>query len=363
MNIHIDIGHPAHVHFFRNLISEMKSSGHNVVVTARKKEVSVELLNQYGIEFIDRGELKGSLVRKAIDMPMIDMKLRRIFKEKEIDLSLGILNPYVAQTSWFLKKPSIIFNDTENAKLALKLTKPFCSAIMTPDCYKDEIGKKQIRYPGYHELAYLHPNRFQPDPSILESLGVEKEEIFSIIRFVSWQASHDVGHPGISSKNKTLAVKEFSKYGRVFISSEGKLPKELRKFQIKIPPTRIHHAMKYATLLYGESSTMASECALLGTPAIYLDNEGRGYTDEQEKEFGAVFNFTESEKDQTASIKKGIEILKDAKVKKKWSKKRVRILKDKIDVTEFLSWLINNFPRSLEKMRKEPDYANKFKSK
>ena len=35
MNLLIDIGHPAHVHLFRNFYREMREKGHNVLVTAR----------------------------------------------------------------------------------------------------------------------------------------------------------------------------------------------------------------------------------------------------------------------------------------------------------------------------------------
>ena len=35
MNILIDIGHPAHVHLYRNFYSEMKAKGHNLHVTVK----------------------------------------------------------------------------------------------------------------------------------------------------------------------------------------------------------------------------------------------------------------------------------------------------------------------------------------
>jgi len=60
------------------------------------------------------------------------------------------------------------------------------------------------------------------------------------------------------------------------------LPDELKKYQIKIAPHRIHDAMAFASLIFGESATMVSEGAILGIPAIYLDNTGRHYTREQE---------------------------------------------------------------------------------
>jgi len=42
---------------------------------------------------------------------------------------------------------------------------------------------------------------------------------------------HDVGQYGV--QNKIALVKELEKYGRVFVTSEGKLDKELKKISNK----------------------------------------------------------------------------------------------------------------------------------
>ena len=132
------------------------------------------------------------------------------------------------------------------------------------------------------ELSYLHPNYFKPNKDILNHLKLGVNDRFTFIRFVSWKANHDVGHNGISIENKFLAVKEFEKYGKVFISSEELLPSKFDKYLIKIPKHLIHSVLFYASLVYGESATMASESAVLGTPSIYIDDDGKA-TDEQEK--------------------------------------------------------------------------------
>lgn len=54
------------------------------------------------------------------------------------------------------------------------------------------------------------------------------------------------------------------------------MPAELESFKRKIPPEKMYDALAFSALLYGESATMASECAVLGTPAIYLDDFGQG---------------------------------------------------------------------------------------
>ena len=111
---------------------------------------------------------------------------------------------------------------------------------------------------------------------------------------------------------------------------------------------KIHSVLYFAKLFYGESATMASESAVLGTPAIYIDNDGRGYTNELESKYKIVFNFSETEKDQKKSIIKAKEIMSSYS-KYNWDKKREKILSDKIDVTNFLMENILKFSKKIKK--------------
>ena len=196
---------------------------------------------------------------------------------------------------------------------------------------------------------------------IFKELNLCNNSKFVLLRFVSWEASHDVGHNGITIANKLKAVREFGRYAHVFISSEKELPEELKRYNINISPARIHDVIAFASLVYGESATMASEAAVLGTPAIFLDNTGRYYTKEQESKYDIVFNYSESAIDQERSIKKGIEILKNAFTNDDWRGERVKLLNDKIDVTPFCVWFIENYPGSVKIMKENPDYQLRFK--
>jgi predicted glycosyltransferase len=342
----VDIGHPAHVHFFKHFIWEMKKGGHEILITASKKEITLDLLEKLGFDYIFTCKRYGG-VKFGYELIKRDIQMFNLARKFKPDLITGIHSTIAAHVSKITKAKSIIFTDTEHAKLANFVTFPFADVICTPTCFNKDLGKKQIRYNGYHELAYLHPNYFTPNPAVLDEMGLNKDDKFIILRFVSWAASHDIGHSGLNLEMKRKAVKEFSKYAKVFITSEAPLPNDLEK----IPPERIHDAMYYATLLYGESATMASECSILGTPAIFLDNDGRGYTDEQEKVYGSVFNFTESIEDQAKSIKRGVNLLEKENIKEDWRQKRQKLLKDKIDVTKWMTDLIINYPDSIELIR------------
>lgn len=336
MRILIDINHPAHVHYFRNFYKIMTAKGHSILFVSRNKEIEHQLLNYYNIPFISRGKGQEGKIGKFTYLLYANFKLLRIALKFKPDVFLNFLHPYPSQVAKILGKPSLVFSDTEHAKLHHQLTVPFATKIFTPACYRTDLGPKQVRFNGFMELSYLHPNYFKPDRKVLDILEVKEGEPFVIIRFVSWAAAHDFGHQGMSMENKRKVVKELSKLAKVFISSEKELPEDLKTYQLNLPKNMVHDALYFCSLLFGESATMASEAAVLGTNAIFLDNDGRGYTDELEVNFGLVTNFTESSEDQEKAINKAIEILQSPNIKQLGKEKRKRVLEEKIDTTSFM---------------------------
>lgn len=336
MRVLVDIGHPAHVHFYRNAIKELQNKGHEVFVTSRDKDVAVSLLDAYGINHMVLSSMKQGKSNLIKEWIIRDLKLLHIARKFKPDILTGISNPSIAHAAWLLNKKSIIFNDTEHATLGNKITHPFSDFIFTPSCFRKTLGTKQLKYEGYHELAYLHPDYFVPNPSTLKEVGLCESDKFAIIRFVSWGASHDMGQTGLSPETKREVVKRLSDLGRVLISSEKPLDPEFEQYRISVSPEKMHDLLYYATLLYGESATMASECAVLGTHAIFCDFAGRGYTDEEEIKYGLVYNYKLDAQSQLQSIEKAVELMKNPGLKNEGIQKRKKLLRDKINVTEFM---------------------------
>ncbi len=335
MKIMIDIGHPKHVHFFRNLHKILRQKGHQILITCRDKDVNMDLLEKYDIPYISRGKGSNTIVGKIIYMIIIDIWYFFVALKFRPDIMLGFSSIYPSHISLFLRTPYYCITDTEHS-MENKLFAPFSKYVITPKCYMGSFGKKHITFDSYLELAYLHPNYFQPDKAILEKLDIKEGEVFSIVRFVSWNASHDIGHTGISFENKIKVVDALLQYGKVLISAEGELPPELEEYRFPLHPVYLLDLLYYSSLLYGESATMATEAAVLGVPAIFHDDVGRGYTFELEKEYGHVYNFTESEEDQKRGIEKAKMILSDPKSKDLATKAAEKIVRDKVSTTDFL---------------------------
>lgn len=357
MRMVFDIGHPAHVHHFKNVIKELRKKNHKILLLSRDKDVAFKLLSAYKLNYVPLGKNYKNLIKKAINQLKINLKTLKICMKFKPDLLIGRASPNLAFASFILSIPFISFSDTEHARINFIFSFPFAKTIVTPSCFMKDLGKKNIRVNSYFELAYLHPNYFKPDHNILNLLGVEKNEKYIIMRFVSWKASHDIGYKGLSPEMKIKIVKELSKYVKVFISSEGTLPKDLESYQVKIPPEKMHDVLAFATLFTGEGATMASECACLGIPAIYINSLEVGYCIEQEKKYGLIFNYKNSD----GVLEEAIELLNTRNLKEEWQKRRRKMISEKIDITAFIVWLIENYPESVKIMKNNPDYQFNFK--
>ena len=105
MKILIDIGHPAHVHYFKNFIKIMESKGNQFLIISRNKEIEHYLLKQYDIPFIDRGKGQKRLIGKAVYYfkAVCLIYFKAIKFAPDIIMSSG--SPYTAFVSKLICKP------------------------------------------------------------------------------------------------------------------------------------------------------------------------------------------------------------------------------------------------------------------
>ena len=349
MKILIDIGHPGHVHLFRPFAQEMIRRGHKILFTCREKEFEKELLEVAGFDYISFGKKYKSTTGKILGLVKFDVREFKAGLKFKPDIFLSHGSPYAAHASFLLGKPHISLEDTGNME-QIRLYKPFTNFILVSSAFHKNLGKKQIIYNGYHELAYLHPNYFKPNEEILKRLKINPEQKYVVVRFVSWNATHDTGEEGLSlnEKNRLISLLESYNY-KIFISAEGVLPAEFEKYRISISPSLIHHVLAFASLFIGEGATMASECAMLGTPAIYVNSMEAGTIDEQER-YGLLFHF----RNGMGVIEKVKELLIIPNLKEEWQMRRERMLKNKIDVTAFMVWFVEKLSGKRKNYERKP---------
>lgn len=339
MKIIIDVNHPGHVHLFKNFVFEMQNRDWEILFTAKDKEVTLDLLKAYKLKYRNLGKHYSGTAGKIYSLFIHVWRLFFISLKFKPDLYLSHGSVPAAWVSFLLRKKYIAFEDTGNME-QIRLYKPFADAILTTKSFKKDFGKVHVRYNGYHEIAYLHPAYFSPNSKIFNFLGIDENTPYFILRFISWSASHDIGQGGLNLEMKRKIVGLLKKHGKVFISSEAKLPEDLKSFQIKIPPEKMHDALAYAQIFIGEGATMASECAVLGTPAVYI-NSMIAETISEQQDYGLLYHFTNTD----GLIEKIKELLATPNLKSIWKQRRDKMLSEKIDVTEFLINFINKFKK------------------
>ncbi len=357
----IEIGHPNDVHQFKYLYSELLNSGIDVLFLVKKKDIVIELMDAYCLPYKVFAKTPSGFLRKVLSLPWFNFKYFLFARKFKPDIILSRNSPHSAHYAFFMGVSHFGFADTENSGFADRLAVPFIKYFFTSTSYLKSFPRYHFRYPGYIETWYLHPKRYKPNPDVLKMLEVKEGEKYFILRFVSWQAHHDRGLTGLTDEFKIRLVNLLQDYGKVFISSEKPLPTELERYRFSLPPQYMHDALYYASLFYGESATMASECAMLGTPAFFLDPRELGYIKEQQEKYGLVNYYKTDLNSLNASIEHIKKTFALYSLSNHYKEKALKMHNEIIDPVSFFLWLVIEFPTSMEKIIKNPEIIKSFK--
>jgi len=365
MDIAIFMSTPAQVHFYRNIVNGLLKGDNNVHILARDYGETLEILDEVGMEYhVFSRPPTGA--KRILTLPFDIIRAVKWLRNKGgVDLITGF-EIYGAYTSSLLRSPYVQFYDSEPnihklLSLQFKVMMPFTDVLLTPESFRTELGDKHLRVASYKELAYLHPHYYTPQDDVLDIMGLSKNDEYVLLRFNAFDAAHDEGVAGFTSEDKVRLVRELEKHVHVFISAEGKVPRELEKNLLPVPKSRIHDVIYHAKLLVTDTQTMATEAALLGTPVIrsnkFVGPNDMGNFIELEERFGLMFNI----RDPGKAIQKAIELVKTEGLKREWVKRRKKLLEEKIDITSFMVWFLENYPQSLEEFRENPDIQYRFR--
>lgn len=340
LRILIDVLHPAHVHFFRHFVAEALASGHECLITARDKEMAITLLDAYGLDYRLLTRQRRGVIGLGTELAQHTLLVAREARRFKPHLMLGIMAPCIALAGLSVPARVIAFYDNESAGSVNRLVYRLSDVYVAPRGFRTKFGDKLIRYPGYHELAYLHPRKFRPDPQLLAQQGIDLSKRLFFVRFVAWLSSHDHGERGFSPVAKRQLIKILAQHGQVMISSEAPLPEDLQAYRCRLPPEMVHHALAFADLFVGESSTMASEACVLGTHSIYVSRTGRGVNDEQSQCYEHAEYFPDV--DESSALRRVAALCERADLKAAAASSREKLLQDTCDPTSGLSRLLSH---------------------
>jgi predicted glycosyltransferase len=223
------------------------------------------------------------------------------------------------------------------------VTYPLATHVVSPNgCDNGKWNKKTIRYSGYHKLAYLHPNQFKANRSIVHEY-FNTETPYFIIRLAQLNAHHDEGATGISNDFMQKIITILQPYGRIFITAERPIPEEFREFQLKINPLDIHHLLAFSSLYIGDSQSMAVEAAVLGTPNLRISSFSGKISVLEELEHRYQLTTGIHPKDEEKIFEKIQQMINNKILVEEYQIRRKKMLEEKIDVT---SWLTQLFHRN-----------------
>jgi uncharacterized protein len=298
MRVLIDVSHPALAHVFGHVIPALHAKGHETLVVARDKDVTLPLLDAYGVAYRVLAPAARSQAGRLRELIVREVLLVAVARRFRPDLITGT-SVHAARAGLLLRCRSAVLNDDDARAVPLFrwLAYPLASAIVTPTALAHERwGRRHLLYPSYHALFYLHPDRFRPDPAVRRDLGIEDSHPYAIVRLSALEAHHDRGVRGVSHAFLRAIVDGVGRRVRVLVSSEKPLAAEFEPLRIALRPERIHHALAGAEFFLGDSQTMTAEAAVLGTPAFRInDFVGRiSYLRELE-DYGLAFGFRPAE--------------------------------------------------------------------
>ena len=366
MNILIQLSHPAHFHLYKNVAKNLMADGHKVFILIKTKDILEDLLKQSGLPYYNilKEAHRKSKMGMLWDMLVRDWRMLRFVKKNKIDLLTGS-TVEVAQVGWLTRKYRVNTGEDDMSVVPLfqKMAGPFIQTILSPvTCDNGKLEPKSVKYDGYHKLAYLHPNQFQPDKRIVEKYFSSDRPYF-ILRFAKLKAYHDIESNihGINAGIAQHLIDLLQPHGDVYITSERELEPQFEKYRLQINPLDIHHVLAFAKLYVGDSQSMAVEAAMLGTPSLrFNDFAGKiGVLEELEHKYELTFGISPSEPQRLYD--KVEELLAISDLRDIFQRCRQRMLSEKIDVTAFFTWFIENYPESRKTMQADPEYQLRFK--
>lgn len=342
MRVLFDIVHPADVHMYRHIESMVRGAGGSTMVVSREKDVVTDLLDAFGMTHTVVGR-SGARTRtgQAVELIARDSALVAAARRFRPTVILT-RSPAGTHIGKFFGVPSVFDTDDGTAaKWNFRAAAPFATFVTTPASTEADFGANHFKYPGFKELAYLHPNRFVFDAQVRDELGVGKDPYF-LVRFVGMNASHDRGESGFPEKAKRELVASLRDHGRVFGSVERGSAEAPGVEPLPVPAHRMHHVIAGASLVVGDSQTMAAESAVLGVPNFRCSTwVGRlDYLNELEGKWRLTRGFHPSES-STLLREVRVALARLPEIRASASSRRECMLSEKVDVTawywEFLT--------------------------
>ena len=289
MRIWVDMTSAPHPLVLRPLIEGLEGAGHEVFVTARAFGQTQGMLERLGIEYESIGRHGGaSAAGKAAALGRRSAQLRRWARPCGFDLGLAHGSVDLAVVCATLRVPSVQIQDYEFAGLQRQISFRLARRVLAPEAIPTKRlrrtgapARKLFRYPGLKEDYYL--SDFEPDPAVLEQLGIDRRRILAIVRPPDETAEYRTRnrlYEGVLDRLRH----EPEAITVVFPRSDD----QRRALRGRVGPSFLvaervvdtQSLIAYADVVVSGGGTMIREAAALGTPAYTIFTGRIGGVDE-----------------------------------------------------------------------------------
>jgi len=292
MRVWVDLTNTAHVLVLRPLVAALEADGHDVTLTARPLSHTVELLEDWGHPYTVVGRHGGARrLGKALAAGDRVARLLRFARGRKFDWGLGHASVDLPPVARALRIPNTTMFDYEFAVAQEQVVCRLANRVLVPDAIPAErIARygarppKLVQYPGLKEEYYLAD--FEPDPAVLDALGVERDAILAVVRTAPSYALYLGGSENdlVPAVLRRLSADERTQ--TVVLARTPEQRDAIRALgldRVVVPDRAVdgRSLVAFADLLVSAGGTMNREAAVLGTP-VWSIFEGRlGAVDEQ----------------------------------------------------------------------------------
>jgi predicted glycosyltransferase len=291
MRVWADLTNTAHVLVLRPLVELLERQGHEVTLTARPLSHTIELLDDWGHPYTALGHHGGaSRLSKARAAAGRVPAMVRFGRGRGFDCALAHGSTDLPPACRLLRIPNTTMLDYEFAKLQHSVNCRLANRVLAPEAIPAErmarLGArppKLVPYPGLKEEYYL--SDFEPDPGVLEQLGLDAERILCLVRTAPAYALYLGGseNPILPRVLKRLSENEDAQTIVLPRTAEqGAAIGELGLPRVVIPERAVdgRSLVALADLVVSAGGTMNREAAVLGTPVWSIFEGPMGGVDE-----------------------------------------------------------------------------------
>jgi len=287
----VDMTNSPHVLVLRPIIEEFHRRGWDVTVTAREFAQTLPLLERFSIPHtvIDRHRGKH-MWAKAWGMVSRTSQMISFGRGKGFDLALSHASNDLPVAARILGIPHVTMFDYEFAKLSHSINVRFSTKALVPDAISVEAlrpyGGTEAnvdRYPGLKEEYYLAD--FEPDPSVLDKLGLDSHKIIIVLRTPPTMAAyHRMENPIFDDVLRAIAARDDVQAVVLLRTPDQRAGVEAIGAKNLIIPDTVVDAQSlvyYADIVVSGGGTLNREAVALGTPAYTVFQGVMGAVDKR----------------------------------------------------------------------------------